>query len=123
MNKLAQSIIFFAIGFCWVAILWGVSGNASAGEYTVYGSGTKSCGEYIANSDKYPDRYIYASWALGALSYAGYVELLVNGNLDDTDSATVYLYLSNYCSANPLMDFNDAVYALIEELAESGVAQ
>ena len=124
MNKLAQSIIFFAIGFCWVAILWGVSGHASAeyppdGQHWTYGHGADSCGEYIADSEENPNKNLYSSWALGAISYAGYA----GEHMKFIDRYAADLYLKNYCNAHPLDNFNDAVYALIEELAESGVAQ
>ena len=96
--------------------LLGLAGSgARAGDnaYTIYGSGTKSCGKWVAErKDDLSSRLNSESWVLGFVTAMGAAGL----HLKDTDRDAMDGWLDNYCVAHPLDILGTAALALIGEL-------
>ena len=81
-------------------------------EYTVYGPGRKSCGEWLEDRKS----FTWVSdifWLSGWLSAAGYYGI---ADLKTTSSDAMAAYVDTYCQENPLSDIDDAAMALVKSL-------
>ena len=86
--------------------------------------GTRSCGKWmeekrLANSAKEMNKVpvlITRSWFLGYLS--GRADDSGKDFLKGTDSDSIFLWLDNYCHANPQMDLDKAGIDLARELMQ-----
>jgi hypothetical protein len=83
--------------------------------------GVVGCGKWIAyRENKTPDMSdeslgrLYTAWILGFLS--GSAVQTNKDILKNTDNESLYLWIDNYCRANPLKFIPDASDALFEEL-------
>lgn len=98
------------------ATLGGVSGSASA----VTIRGFSSCGEWVEEHSPIPkstdERVSQEFWLLGFLS--GVAALSEDDILRGTDNASLYLWMTNYCKANPLNSVGKGAGALYFELKE-----
>jgi hypothetical protein len=91
---------------------------------TVEIKGVRSCGKWIeekriANSTKEMNKIpvlITRSWFLGYLS--GRADESGRNFLKGTDSDSIFLWLDNYCHANPQMDLDKAGIDLARELMQ-----
>lgn len=90
---------------------------ASASALTVRGS--RSCGNWVQDRTLgdhagLPSRL----WLLGYLS--GVVAHSGKDVLKNADNASIYLWMDNYCKANPLSDISDGGSVLFLELVKRG---
>jgi len=97
-----------------VLLFFGASGTATA--FTVFG--TPDCGKWI--SQPTPAR---KGWLLGYLSglNGGFVEVarLKGDPLSELQSAEqAFLWMDNYCRANPLQNVSDGAITLFIELID-----
>jgi hypothetical protein len=91
---------------------------------TVELMGARSCGKWmeerrIAKSAKEMNKVpvlITRSWFLGYLS--GRADQSGRNFLKGTDSDSIFLWLDNYCQANPKMELDQAAIALSRELMQ-----
>lgn len=83
-------------------------------EYTQYGVGNKSCGEWVSERSS-GDWHSKGQWMLGVVSAVGYYGVR---NLKETDSQAFAVWMDNYCQKNPLEEFGTGVYELVEALAK-----
>jgi hypothetical protein len=109
MKKAIYLVIAIAVFSC-------SSTNASA----VQIRGVGSCGEWITETTETPTkfntRFYDEAWLIGYLS-----GLAVGTNTDflaGTDHQSIYLWVTNYCQANPLDDLAKAAKALYMKLKE-----
>ena len=107
MNKIIY-ILLTIITFSCISI------NANA----VLARGVVGCGKWIAASErKASDGYLfifYQGWVLGFLS--GSAVQTNKDILKNTDNESLYLWIDNYCRANPLKSLIYGSDALFEEL-------
>ncbi len=89
-------------------------GFAQATNYTIYGQGNLSCGEWIASNLR--GTHLYATWVLGFVSGTGFAS---RGDLRQTDSSGIAAWIDNYCQANPLETIEGASASLVSELEVS----
>ncbi|RWB27531.1 MAG: hypothetical protein EOQ43_26905 [Mesorhizobium sp.] len=86
---------------------------AQAQEYTVLGAGNQSCGSWVK---KTTTRNFSLSWVLGFITAMNATEAIVTGKdpnvTEGTDANGVELWITNYCSANPLKTVSDATMRL-----------
>jgi hypothetical protein len=99
-----KSLLVFAALLC---------ATQSASAYRLYGAGGGSCGEWVSerSSDQW---YGKGQWMLGVISAVGYYSVY---DLNDIDPQAFAVWMDNYCQKNPLEQFSEGVYALVEELA------
>jgi hypothetical protein len=84
--------------------------------HQIVGPGTESCGKWLKLSENDLEKHTYKPWVQGFLSAAN---LLANDEfLKQTDPATIFAWMDNYCRQNPLHDLNSATMALIIELSK-----
>jgi hypothetical protein len=84
-------------------------GTASVEAQAVEIRGVISCGRWFQ-----PESGFYKAWLNGFLSGIAFgtnVDILKG-----TDKESIYLWIDNYCRANPLKDLDDAGLALFDEL-------
>lgn len=97
-----------------VATLGGVSGSASAVQII----GGASCGKWIERheaSDKAPWPAVATeNWLIGYLS--GIALHSKKDILRDADTASLVLWMTNYCNENPLNNISDGAQDLYFEL-------
>lgn len=92
-------------------IFSGVASTASAVEIR----GMPSCGEWVSDRAKGGLDFTASQfWLLGYMS--GLVFATSTDALKGTDSSSIYLWMDNYCRANPLKKVNDGVQDLFFEL-------
>ena len=90
-----------------------ISINANA----VLTTGVVGCGKWIAASErKASDRFLlfYQGWVLGFLN--GSAVQTNKDILKNTDNESLYLWIDNYCRANPLKSLVDGSDDLFEAL-------
>lgn len=92
-------------------MLSGAVNKASAVEVR----GVASCGTWI-QEQKADDSHISQLWLLGFMS--GLATGLEKDLLNKTDSPSIFLWMDNYCKANPLKDVYDGGVALSFELTK-----
>jgi hypothetical protein len=107
--KTRRSLCSFAVSL--VLLLF--SGTASA----VMTLGSPSCGQWVRDQSTNgmqagANRY----WLAGYLS--GLAVALQTDSLTTTDSASIELWMDNYCRANPLKGLQDGGVALFRELQQ-----
>ena len=85
------------------------------GKTAIYGAGTFSCGNWLANR-RGAEQFSYNAWLLGWVSAAGHYE--AHGPLRDTDSSALIAWVDNYCREHPLDQIFDAAAGLVETLAK-----
>ena len=100
-----------------------LAGSVSAHGLEVYGAGAESCGKWIEFSKNQLMRYNLNQWVLGFVSAAslfdGAKKLgFESGELAETDSNAVGVWMDNYCRENPLDTIMLAAGVLVGELAE-----
>ena len=86
-----------------------------------YGEATSSCGSFVESKQNDSQRYIYLAWLNGYLTAINMHDgsRLYNGSRDikaGRDPQALMLWLENYCHANPLDSFFQAVTKLQQEL-------
>ena len=81
--------------------------------YKLYGAGSQSCGEWVSERAA-GDWFSKGQWMLGVISAVGYYSVY---DLKDIDSQAFAVWMDNYCKENPLNQFSEGVYSLVEELA------
>lgn len=81
--------------------------------------GISSCGEWVShNNDQV--KWRAQTWLLGFLS--GLAAGTKKDVLDSTDNESVYLWMDNYCKANPLKGTHDgAGYLYLELMEQKGI--
>ncbi|MCG3773371.1 MAG: hypothetical protein JW395_0177 [Nitrospira sp.] len=102
------------VGVVLSAFAAGSALEARKQNYTTYGVGTQSCGKWL-EARRDTDRnlqYTFGSWVRGWLSAAGYYGTV----LKKTDTAAIDAWVDNFCSANPLLDMDDAARGLVTAL-------
>lgn len=84
------------------------------GAKTIEVRGIRSCGEWV--NDKEILAFGNQTWLIGYLSglAVGTKKQLLSG----TDNQSIYLWVENYCRANPLRSLSDAGNALYFELVK-----
>ena len=92
-------------------VLSGVVNTAIAVEVR----GVASCGTWI-QEQKADDSHISQLWLLGFMS--GLATGLERNLLDKTDNPSIFLWMDNYCKANPLKDVYDGGVDLSVELTK-----
>lgn len=75
--------------------------------------GTSSCGSWVSEKDATVKSY-QKGWILGFLS--GLSSGADINPLKKTDAYSIFLWIDNYCKANPLKDLVDAANGLVFEL-------
>lgn len=97
--------------------------SADDGPVTMRGLGIASCGQYLAIRKEQgitPNKATYSQWAQGfmtGLNVALYMKFKKYADLPDSDAMNQWL--TNYCSANPLKPFHEAVSDLMVERSMS----
>jgi hypothetical protein len=106
MKKLLITILAFSL-------LAGVSISANATVGVVGVMGDWSCGQWVKarNSGGYGNE---GNWVLGFIS--GLAMATKKDFLKGTDNPSIFLWVDNYCHANPFNDVADAGRALATEL-------
>ena len=102
------------VGVVLSAFAAGSALEARKQNYTTYGVGTQSCGQWLeARRDTNKSFYFQlGSWVQGWVSSAGYYGTV----LKKTDTAAMDAWVDNFCSANPLLDMDDAARGLVTAL-------
>jgi len=106
----------YACAICMCAVL-GLHSAFAMPEYTIYGAGGKSCGDYLSarNTHLYTADEPYESWLNGYLTADSYqLTLQVKHQVDlefDTDLNGAMYWLGNFCNAHPTAEFATAVSA------------
>jgi len=89
-------------------------GNA----YSVIVMGARSCGDWIKNKpiglDKNWARVVSEAWLVGYLS--GMASSSGKDILRDMTASSIFVWMDNYCQANPLDDLDDGGSKLMAEL-------
>ncbi len=83
--------------------------------YAVMVRGAPSCGSWVKN--RADDSWLMrteGSWLVGYLS--GRASASNKDFLRDSNNDSLFLWVDNYCQANPLMDLDDAGIELSKEL-------
>jgi len=80
-------------------------------KYTVYGSGTISCGKWTATTSR-TLRNLDVAWVLGFVSGAGYTGI----DLKHTDNDAMEKWVDVYCASHPLDDLALAAAQLVKAL-------
>lgn len=86
--------------------------GVGSAQYTVYGPGGKSCGNWLEDRKS----FVWVSgimWMSGWLSAAGYYGI---AELKRTSSDAMALFVDKYCQENPASDLDDAAMALVKDL-------
>jgi len=89
-----------------------------ADEFRVRGAGTASCGYFIQKPN---DRVANLQWVLGFVTGTNAIRVAALGErasvdvLNATDIDAIELWLTNYCTQNPLKNISDAAMALVVE--------
>ena len=89
--------------------------------FTIYGAGTKSCGNWLADrKEGQAMEQVELSWALGWLSASGaWLGVEHPGSyLRETDANAIAAWLDKYCRDNPLKSIADASSSLALELSK-----
>ena len=94
--------------------------STGAWGYLNMGYGTYGCGKYVAaKQNNSQAHYRQIAWVQGFIT-GGNAERERNGgnfNIGESlDSASIALWIGNYCRANPLEELTNAADALVEEL-------
>ncbi len=100
--------IVIAIGLA----LWATGASA---EYAVLGPGNRSCG-YWEQQRRTGNAYGLQAWVLGYLTRANYDEGRNRDLTAGTDAQGIFVWIDNYCRANPLKDVAAAAEHLVETL-------
>ena len=93
------------------------------GEITIYGAGAESCAKWSQTREE-SDARGFVLWVLGWLSGAGYYDVAriysynKSGELVQTDSEAIAVWVDDYCRENPRDQVSDAAKALVKELAQ-----
>lgn len=86
---------------------------AQAQEFMVLGAGNQSCGTWVKNP---ATRQVGLSWVLGFLTAMNASEAIATGKrinvTEGTDTNGVELWITNFCTANPLAPLSDATGSL-----------
>ncbi|MER8882580.1 hypothetical protein [Mesorhizobium sp. M0816] len=85
-------------------------------DYAVIGAGAQSCGSWVKHQLM---RETGLSWVQGFVTAMNMHEAVQggSGNLSKgTDADSMELWVTNYCSANPLKDISDAAFQLYATL-------
>jgi hypothetical protein len=81
-------------------------------EVTTYGTGFKSCSVYLyAREQSNADEIAFVDWLGGYLSGVNAVSLTTNNILGNSGLTSAIYWIDDYCRANPLARFADAVDA------------
>lgn len=104
MNKLKLFLLAVSIT---------ISAASYADGYTIYGAGSSSCGEWVSERAT-GSWHSKGQWMLGVISAVGYYSV---SDLKKIDSQAFAVWMDNYCKENPLSQFSEGVYSLVEELA------
>ena len=89
------------------------SASASA-EFMIYGQGSSSCGEWVAENKKDSKEYYrLTDWLTGFITGFNYSG---KAQLKKTDYDAMFLFVTNYCNANPLDRVSKAAGALVVAL-------
>ena len=98
------------VGF--LAVVLSCPGQAAA--YSMVGPGGVSCGSWVqARRGSSPD-YAQEGWVLGFLSGVGFMGAPRQDPLNGMDAAGVFVWLDNYCLANPLASLAAASAAFFQ---------
>jgi hypothetical protein len=91
---------------------------AEPGKFTMYGSGSASCGDWLAARTEQSDvrHQVQLAWVLGFLSAAGGYD--VRGDLRHTDSHAIAAWVDKYCRDNPLDIVAVGARHLVDELSK-----
>jgi hypothetical protein len=78
--------------------------------------GASSCGDWVAEREKKSiGTFGNESWLVGYLS--GIATVTNTSFFKGTDNASLFLWMDNYCKANPLSDISDGGSKLYLELS------
>jgi hypothetical protein len=94
-----------------ITLLW-MYFPLQATAFTVYGSGTASCGTWVEERKRNNHQDMEA-WVQGYLSAAGNYE---TNQLNKVDRQAFLVWLDNYCQNNPLKKVIDGAQALVHEI-------
>ncbi len=91
------------------------SSKQNTGEI-IFGPGAISCGKYFFENSQ--TKLAFFSWAQGYMT--GLLWAMEKSSvLIDKDPEALRLWIDNYCKANPLKSYHEAVKALIEFLVKN----
>lgn len=112
MQKITKNILLSLITFSLLA-----SEAIPANAVPISARGAPSCGEWVKNRTEH-NLYesVNITWLMGFLSGLA-IGKDVNF-LPDTDAKSLYLWIDNYCQANPLENVSLAGYLLSLELVK-----
>ncbi len=89
------------------------------GQYTVYGTGTTSCGRWLSEHRSTDDASILAfsqtNWVLGFVSGAGWTG---SKEIRLTDVDAMRAWMTQYCEKNPLDDLSTGAENLVQTLRQ-----
>lgn len=87
-------------------------------EVTVYGAGTRSCGQWLADRET-PMHPVELSWVLGFLTASeNFLGELHLPSPRHTDANAVAAWADKHCRENPLKNIGDASVNLVLELSK-----
>jgi hypothetical protein len=102
------------LSFAFLTAAFVLAGPAHAGNYTVFGAGTESCGTLV-KADRM-QRLLADAWISGFLTGINGVQ---GSNLGkDTDATGRNVWIENWCQANPLETLSSATSELAIELMQ-----
>jgi hypothetical protein len=97
-------------------IIGSIIGSADAEPYAALSSGTKPCGDFVAEPE---NQNMYVAWAVGYITGANSKDVgSMRGVGRQWTVGSVTVWLQNYCSQHPLVDFAEAADKLRQELAQ-----
>lgn len=96
-----------------IVVLSGVVGARQ--NYSVYGPGNNSCGQWIRNRRNFVAHGVETAWLLGFVSGVGWTGAPA---LKPTDSAGIELWVDRFCAERPTDSLIDATKVLVRELAQ-----
>ena len=92
------------------------------GRYTIYGQGTRSCGDYVDAVHEVERKghgarmQWFGSYLTGYLSAVNYYAYGVSDVMDDKDVKGLERWLYNHCRDTPLDSYSDAIQKLVRTL-------
>jgi hypothetical protein len=125
----------FGVSLAVCFVIWRTVAHAQTATVTMYGAGSRSCGQFIASIGKHPpgmetkmptldELFIsengeYQQWLLGFVSG---VNLTQEKQLKGLDLAEIDLWMRNWCNKNPTQKVFDGAVAFILEMTGNAAA-
>ncbi len=89
-------------------------GQRKPGEYSVYGVGTGSCGEWVESIKDERSMFIKSAWVQGFVTATGRYGRLMRV----TDAAAMRGFVTQYCTQHPLETVEEAAANLVNTLQQ-----